>query len=102
MELGRLLAAREVHSGEVRDAALRAITAVDPQLNAVVSGPYEHAPEGLGGPLCGVPFAVKDTLPEAGRPLGFGSRLLDGYIAGRDATLAERFRDAGLASHPVG
>jgi amidase len=97
-ELSRLLAAREVDPGEVRDAALRAITAVDPQLNAVVSGPYEHAPEGLGGPLCGVPFAVKDTLPEAGRPLGFGSRLLDGYIAGRDATLAVRFREAGLVS----
>jgi amidase len=45
-----------------------------------------------------VPFAVKDTLPEAGRPLGFGSRLLDGYLAGRDATLAERFREAGLVS----
>ena len=50
------------------------------------------------GPLAGVPFAVKDTLPEAGRPLGFGSRLLDGYVARREATLAERFRGAGLVS----
>jgi amidase len=44
-----------------------------------------------------VPLAVKDTLPERGRPLGFGSRLLEGYVAHRDATLAERFRTAGLA-----
>ena len=50
------------------------------------------------GPLSGVPFAVKDTLPEAGRPLGFGSRLLDGHVARRDATLVERFRAAGLVS----
>ena len=103
-ELGRLLAARELDAGEVREAALRAIEAVEPRLNAVVSGPYEDAAsagEGplLGdGPVAGVPMAVKDTLPEAGRPLGFGSRLLDGFVAPRDATLAERFRAAGLVA----
>src|SRR4051812_29557678 len=96
-QLRRLLAAGEVAADEVRDAALRAIDAVEPQLNAVVAGPYEDATGG-DGPLSGVPFAVKDTLPEAGRPLGFGSRLLDGYVARRDATLAERFRAAGLVS----
>jgi amidase len=97
-ELRRLIAAREVDRVEVRDAALRAIAAVDPHLHAVVSGPYEDAFEAPDAPLSGVPFAVKDTLPEAGRSLGFGSRLLEGYIARRDATLAERFRDAGLVS----
>ena len=45
-----------------------------------------------------MPFAVKDTLPEAGRALGFGTRMLDGFVAPRDATLAERFRAAGLIS----
>jgi amidase len=93
-----MLAAGEIGAAEVRDAALRAIAAVDGQLNAVVSGPYEDAEGAAGGPLSGVPFAVKDTLPEAGRQLAFGSRLLDGYVAARDATLAERFRDAGLVS----
>ncbi len=97
-ELSRLIAGRELDAAEVRDAALRAIEAVEPQLNAVVSGPYEDADMVADGPLAGVPFAVKDTLPEAGRPLGFGSRLLDGYVARRGATLAERFRDAGLVS----
>jgi amidase len=97
-ELRRLLGAGEVDEGEVREVALRAIEAVERQLNAVVSGPYEDARGARDGPLTGVPFAVKDTLPEAGRPLGFGSRLLDGYVARRDATLAERFRAAGLTS----
>ena len=97
-ELRGLLTAGELDPGEVRDAALRAIAAVDPRLNAVVSGPYEDAVAAPDGPLAGVPFAVKDTLPEAGRALGFGSRLLDGYVARRDATLAERFRAAGLVS----
>ena len=90
-ELRRLLSAGEVAADEVRDAALRAIEAVDGELHAVVDGPYEDAPGEL-------PFAVKDTLPEAGRPLTFGSRLLEGYVARRDGTLAERFRAAGLAS----
>lgn len=97
-ELARLIAGGELDAAEVRDAALRAIEAVEPQLNATVSGPYEDAELVPGGPLAGVPFAVKDTLPEEGRPLGFGSRLLDGYVARRGATLAERFRDAGLVS----
>ncbi len=97
-ELARLLTAGELDATEVRDAALRAIAAVEPQLNAVVSGPYEDATAAPDGPFAGVPFAVKDTLPESGRPLGFGSRLLDGYVAGREATLVERFRRAGLVS----
>jgi amidase len=97
-ELRQLLAAGAISTGEVRDAALRAIAAVDARLNAVVSGPYEEATEASGAPLAGVPFAVKDTLPEAGRPLHFGSRLLAGYVARRDATLTERFRGAGLVS----
>jgi len=97
-ELRRLLAARELAAGEVREVAMRAIEAVEPRLNAVVSGPYEDAASAGDGPLAGVPMAVKDTLPEAGRPLGFGSRLLDGFVARRDGTLAERFRAAGLVA----
>src|SRR4051794_1297416 len=96
-ELRRLIASGAVSADEVRETALRAISVVEPQLNAVMDGPYEDA-RGGDGPLGGVPFAVKDTLPQAGRPLGFGSRLLEGYVARRDATLAERFRDAGLVA----
>jgi amidase len=98
IELRRLLEAREITPDELRDAALRAIEAVEPRLNAVVSGPYEDAVAAPDGPLAGVPLAVKDTLAEAGRPLGFGSRLLEGYVPRRDGTLAQRFRDAGLLS----
>ena len=43
-ELRRLLATGEVDEVEVREAALRAVEAVQPQLNAIVSGPYEDAP----------------------------------------------------------
>jgi len=96
-ELSRLLLAREIGAEEVREAALRAIEQVNPKLNAVVRGPFEDA--GVAeGPFSGVPFAVKDTLSEAGRPFEFGSRLLEGNVARLDSTLAERFRESGLVS----
>jgi amidase len=96
-ELARLLRSGEVSADELREAALRAIEQVDPQLNAVVHGPYEDA-RADGEPFGGVPFAVKDTLWENGRPCEFGTRLLSGLTATLDATLARRFRDAGLVS----
>jgi amidase len=94
--LAELIAAGQVSAAEVRDAALEALDQVA-ELNAVVHGPYEDAVAG-DGPFAGVPFAAKDTLMEAGRPCEFGSRLLQGFIAPVDATLAERFRGAGLLS----
>jgi amidase len=96
-ELSRLLSAGDVDAAEVRDAALRAIEQVDRELNAVVHGPYEETAAG-DGPLAGVPFAVKDTLWEKGRPFGFGTRLLDGLVAPVESTLAARFREVGLVS----
>jgi amidase len=96
-ELTRLLRAGEASADEVRAAALHAIEQVEPRLNAVVHGPYEDA-AAADGPLSGVPFAVKDTLWENGRPCEFGSRLLEGLHATLDATLAARFRSAGLVS----
>ena len=96
-ELTRLLASRAVSEDEVRAAALRAIESVDTHLNAVAHGPFEHDSPG-SGLFAGVPFAVKDTLFEAGRPCEIGSRLLEGFVAPVDSTLAERFRAAGLVS----
>ena len=46
----------------------------------------------------GGPFAVKDTLPESGRPLGFGSRLLDGYVAQVDWPGASFWRELSAAN----
>ncbi len=95
--LAELIAARQVSAAEVRQAALQAIEQVEPELNAVVSGPFEDATAGEG-PFAGVPFGVKDTLWERGRPYDFGSRLLEGQIAALDSTIAVRFRAAGLLS----
>jgi amidase len=96
--IAELVANGEVSAEEVRDTACRAIESVDATLNAVVSGPYDDVSPEAGAALTGVPFVAKDTLQEAGRPWGFGTALLDGFVAPGDATLAQRFRAAGLQS----
>src|SRR5688500_14314746 len=85
--LAELIASKAVAPSEVRAAALAAIARVDPQINAVGHGPFDDIPEPVAGPCSGVPFAVKDTLFEAGRPIEVGSRLLAGSVSPVDQTL---------------
>jgi len=56
---------------------------------------------GRGGPLAGLPFAVKDNLDLAGYPTTAGCPdLAEGPPATRDATAVRRLRDAGAV--PIG
>lgn len=48
-----------------------------------------------GGPLHGVPVSLKDNIDLAGVPTTAGSVFLGEQPAARDATVAERLRDAG-------
>src|SRR3954453_14726048 len=96
--LAELISGGEVSAAEVREAALAALAAVGPEVHAVAHGAFEGAADPGPGPFAGVPFACKDTLMEAGRPMEFGSRLLEGFVAPADSALAERFRGAGLVS----
>ena len=47
------------------------------------------------GPLCGVPFSVKDVTWVAGAPATNGSRALRDFRAPADAVVVERMRAAG-------
>ncbi len=51
-------------------------------------------------PLCGIPLAVKDLYGIAGLPLTASSRVLEGYVAGRDAAVWARLRNQGMV--PLG
>jgi aspartyl-tRNA(Asn)/glutamyl-tRNA(Gln) amidotransferase subunit A len=56
----------------------------------------EEAPE-TGGPLAGVPLAVKDLFCVEGVPSQAGSRILEGYKPPYTATAVRRLREAGAA-----
>jgi aspartyl-tRNA(Asn)/glutamyl-tRNA(Gln) amidotransferase subunit A len=49
---------------------------------------------GAAGPLAGTTMAVKDNIAIAGRALTCASRMLEGYVAERDATVIARVRAA--------
>lgn len=101
--LAGLVAAKEVTSDELAEAARSAIDAVNPRINAVI----EHWPaaesgaraDDDAGPLAGVPFLVKDlAVSMQGKRLELGSRLARGVVAPADSWLMSRFRKAGLVT----
>ena len=55
----------------------------------------DAAPQPSGGPLGGVPLAVKDLFCTAGVPSQAGSRILEGYCPPYTATVVERLVAAG-------
>jgi amidase len=87
----------QVSSGEVCDAALRALEEVNPRLNALAGEPFDDVPFTAAGPLGGVPFLVKDLVCLLeGKPMEWGSRLMEGFVAPMDSFLMSRFKAAGL------
>jgi amidase len=47
------------------------------------------------GPLSGYAIGLKDHIPVAGIEMTCGSRVMEGYVPGRDATIVDRILDAG-------
>src|SRR3954466_2542200 len=92
-------AAAAVQSGEPdrRElfAAYRERAAAD-DLNAYLGVADEGGWEGVGGgPLSGVPLAVKDLFCTEGVPSQAGSRILEGYRPPYTATVVRRLAQAG-------
>jgi amidase len=86
-----------VSEAEVGAAALAAIAAVNPKIEAVLDVAAE-APKAAGdGPLFGVPFLIKDLGPAlAGMKSEAGSRLCQGYVPDANSHLVNRYLGAGL------
>lgn len=99
----------EISSGRIRPseavtAALERLDATEPDLRAWVrvdrAGALSTAREQDDGPadglpLRGVPFGVKDIIDVRGTPTECGSALRRGRIAGADAWVVARLRQAG-------
>ncbi|MFO1203182.1 MAG: amidase family protein [Tabrizicola sp.] len=103
-ELAGLVAKGEVRATELLDAALAAVEARNPALNAVVliqEGVARKAiADGLPqGPFRGVPFLIKDLGCEAKDfPSHNGSRLFANTVYGQDSAIFERIRATGVVT----
>jgi amidase/6-aminohexanoate-cyclic-dimer hydrolase len=103
-DLAGLVSSGQVSAGELLDAALAAVEARNPAINAVVlmqEGVARKAiADGLPrGPFRGVPFLIKDLGCEARDfPSHNGSRLLANTHYGRDSAIFERMRATGVVT----
>jgi len=105
--LSARLAAGEVSSVEITRSCLERIEAVDPVVRAFLhldgedalrqaeaSDVRRAAGEG-GGPLEGIPVALKDILAVRGQPLTCASRMLENFVSPYDATAVRCLREVG-------
>lgn len=76
-----------------RDGALSAFARVRPQA-------IDEARVAPGGPLAGVPVAIKDNIPVAGEPMRVGSQATAAEPSTADHPVVSRLRAAGAV--PVG
>jgi amidase len=100
--LAALVRSGAVGAGELVQATIERIEALNPQLNAVVTPMFEAAVEQAAqfdrsAPFAGVPFLVKDLIASCeGVRQTEGSRFLRENIAASDSELVRRLRAAGL------
>jgi Asp-tRNA(Asn)/Glu-tRNA(Gln) amidotransferase A subunit family amidase len=101
--LARLVATGDVTPGELLETALTRLDQVNGTLNAVITDLRDDArraaDKGLpGGPLCGVPFLIKDIgMMMKGVRTSAGSALFrDAAPASADSALIAAYRAAGL------
>jgi aspartyl-tRNA(Asn)/glutamyl-tRNA(Gln) amidotransferase subunit A len=97
LDLSAAQAANAVTAGELDPGELFELyreRAAGERLNAFL-WVAEQAPPALGGPLGGVPLAVKDLFATEGVPSQSGSRILEGYRPPYTATVVARLDAAG-------
>lgn len=99
--LADLIKRGEVSRREVKEAAIRAIEARNPELNAVIhtrfDAPLQDAIADAPRALDGVPFLLKDAnLYSSDMPTTFGSAYFRGASPKPDSIMVERWRRAGL------
>ena len=101
-ELAALVRAGEVSSRELVQASLDRIAEVEPEINAFVDVFADEAlaaadavRSGDERPLAGVPVAVKNNVPMAGKRLTFGSNFMGDFSVPFDHNVVARLREAG-------
>lgn len=79
-----------------RDGEIGAFLSLDPEVTLAQAAVAQRMlDQGEGGPLTGVPVALKDNLSTVDFPTTCASRILEGYRAPYDATVVCRLRESG-------
>ncbi len=105
-ELSDKLKNKNISSVELTQYFLDRIEKFDGDLNSFVTVAKDHAltqarkadeviASGKAGPLTGIPIAQKDIFCTQGIKTSCGSKMLDNFISPYDATVVEKFNDAG-------
>ena len=106
-EAGDGLAARKFSATELLDATLDRLGKTEPFVHAYVTLMEDSARRQAAtadedfrrgrwhGPLQGIPVGVKDLLYTEGVPTEAGSRVLEGFVPGYDATVVKRLKQGG-------
>lgn len=104
LEQWQQLQRRRLGPEELTDHYLSRIEALNPTLGAFVTVSADAARERARlvasevprtAPIWGLPFADKDLNHRAGVRSGFGSRLMDGFVADESDELVQALDDAG-------
>lgn len=106
-ELSQELQAKRISSAELTDIFLNRINKLDKKLNSFITVTEETAKaaakaadsqraQGKAGPLTGIPIAQKDIFCTDGIKTSCGSKMLDNFIAPYNATIINKFNEAGM------
>jgi aspartyl-tRNA(Asn)/glutamyl-tRNA(Gln) amidotransferase subunit A len=107
-ELGRMLASKEVSAVEVASAFVDRAQSLEPEIGAYLTGSDQidwktqaesaqsKIDSGTVGPLTGIPIAVKDNISTMGVKTTCASKILETYVPPFDATVVQRYQDAGM------
>ena len=106
-EAADLLRRRELSSLELTQDAFQRIRQTDERIHAFLTVTEELATEqarqaderiarGEGGPLTGIPAAIKDLICTRGVRTTCGSRILENFVPPYDATVVRQLQEAGL------
>ena len=104
-EASELLSKKEITSVDVTKSCLKQITKEDGDVHAYLEvftdalAQAEAADkilaEGKGGPLAGIPLAVKDNILIKGKHASAASKMLENYTASYDAGVIEKLKAEG-------
>jgi aspartyl-tRNA(Asn)/glutamyl-tRNA(Gln) amidotransferase subunit A len=105
-DLSAALAAKKVSSAELTKGFLERIARFDPALNAFITVDEERSlaqarradekrSRGHGGPLTGIPLALKDIYCTKGQLTTCGSKMLANFVSPYDAHVVEQLDRAG-------